>query len=218
MAVGFCLRRLARLLLWSTLAAWSCWAQVIEFESGGLRYQTLTKGGLTIMFAELPSNVREYAILQVAISNGSPIAWNVKPDDFLFDSHTGVPLRPTAPRAVVEEMIDKAGRNDVIKLVSAYEMGLYGMSRMNSTNGYERRRQSALAEVASAKLKAAAAASAIAFVNTKLLPGQSTDGALFYLTGGKPIGPGKLLVNAGGERFEFTTTGTTPSSPDSIVK
>jgi hypothetical protein len=45
---------------------------------------------------------------------------------------------------------------------------------MRSTNGYESRRQQYLAEVASTKIKAAAAASAIALVQTKLAAGQST--------------------------------------------
>src|SRR3954465_3566511 len=47
-------------------------AQVIEFESGGLKYQTLTKSGLTIMVASLPSHVRQLTIVQVAGSNGPP--------------------------------------------------------------------------------------------------------------------------------------------------
>ena len=38
-------------------------AQVIEFESNGLKYQTLTKNGVTIMYANLPSHVREYSVL-----------------------------------------------------------------------------------------------------------------------------------------------------------
>ncbi len=100
-------------------------------------------------------------------------------------------------------MIERGSRVDVIKLVSAYENSLYGLSRFKSTNGYEARRQSALAEVSSTKLKAAAAASAIAFVTTKLAPGQSTDGAIFYPTAGKPLGPGRLVVNTAGEVFEF---------------
>ncbi len=49
-------------------------AQVIEFESNGLKYQTLTKNGLTIMVASLPSHVRQFTILQVAVSNGSPVS------------------------------------------------------------------------------------------------------------------------------------------------
>ena len=88
--------------------------------------------------------------------------------------------------------------------MTAYENALYGLTRFQSnTNGYEERRQSALAEVSSAKLKAAAAASAIAFVPTKLAPGQTTDGAVFYATAGKPLGPGHVVVRAAGEVFEF---------------
>jgi hypothetical protein len=52
-------------------------------------------------------------------------------------------------------------------------------------------------------LKAAAAASAIALVTSKLAPGQSTDGAVFYPNQGKPLGSGRLIVNAAGETFVF---------------
>jgi hypothetical protein len=62
---------------------------------------------------------------------------------------------------------------------------------------------SAMAEVGSTKLKAAAAASAIVLAQTKLMPGQSTDGAVFYPNNGKPLGVGQLVVHAGGEDFVF---------------
>jgi hypothetical protein len=179
-------------------------SQVIEFESRGLKYQTLTKNGLTIMVASLPSHVREYAILQVAISNGSPVAWVVKPEDFTFQRQDGEALQSTPARVVVNSLIAKASRGDVIRLVTTYESGLYGLQKFKSTNGYEARRQAAFAEVSSTKIKAAAAASAIAFVATRLLPGQSTDGAVFWATQGKPLGSGRLTVNAAGEVFEFT--------------
>src|SRR5581483_8757905 len=97
---------------------------------------------------------------------------------------------------VVDSLLDKASRGDVIKLVSAYEAAIYGNTRLRTSNGYEARRRDALAEVSSAKLKAAAAASAIALVNTKLAPGESTDGAVFFPNAGKTLGPGKLFVHA----------------------
>ena len=178
-------------------------AQVIEFESGGLQYQTLTKNGLTVMFAHLPTNVREFSILQLAVSNGSGITHAIKPEDCVFEIKEGTALKAIPARKVVDSLIEKASRNDVIRMVSTYELGLYGLSRFKSTNGYEQRRQSALAEVGSGRLKAAAAASAIAFVSTKLVPGQSTDGAVFFFTAGKPSGPGRLVVRVSGEVFEF---------------
>ncbi len=196
--MGF--RLVSMLLLLSSAAV----PQVIEFESGGLRYQTLTKNGLTVMVAALQAHVREYSILQVAISNGSSISWTVKPADFTFHRPDGVVVQATPAAFVVNSLIEKASRGDVIKLVNAYESGLYGLQRFKSTNGYEQRRQAAFAEVQSTKIKAAAAASAIAFVPTKLMPGQSTDGALFLPTQGKPLGPGHLTVTAAGEVFDFT--------------
>lgn len=185
-------------------------AQVIEFEQNGLRYQTLTKNGLTIMFTHLPTHLKNYEVLQVAISNGGQVAWTVKPDDFLIKRRDGGNLAPMPPRQVVDRMLDRGGRNEVIKLVQTYELGLYGITRLNSNSGYEKRRQQALAEVSSAKLKAAAAASAVVYVAAKLTPGQSTDGALFFLLDGRVSVPGTLVVRAAGEIFEFETTGNIP--------
>src|SRR5579884_353929 len=59
-------RGLARAVL-CLAATCSLFAQIIEFESGGLKYQTLTKSGVTVMVASLPAHVRDYAILQVAV-------------------------------------------------------------------------------------------------------------------------------------------------------
>lgn len=178
-------------------------AQVIEFEQNGLRYKTLTKNGVTVMFAPLPSHVREYSIIQVAVSNGSKVSWIVKPEDFTYRRDDGSVAEAAPALTVVNSLIEKASRHDVIKLVSTYEAGIYGNSRLQSTNGYEVRRRNALAEVSSARLKAAAAASAIALVKTKLAPGDSTDGAVFFPNSGKVLGPGRLIVHAAGEIFEF---------------
>lgn len=191
-------------------AAWCLcplFGQAIEFESNGLRYQTLTRAGLTVMFAPLPTNLKEYEVLQVAISNGSPSARTVKPDDFRFVRSDGTIVAATPARNVVEQFLHRGGRNDVIRLVGTYEVGLYGLSRFQSTNGYEQRRQAALAEVGSSKLKAAAAASAIVLVATKLSAGESTDGALFFATQGRPLGAGRLTAIIGAERYEFEIGG-----------
>jgi len=191
------------LLSLALLAAACAPAQVIEFESGGLRYQTLTKRGVTIMYAHLPTNVRQWAIVQVAISNGSSREWAIQPENVEFRRSDGSIVRADSANFVVKSLIEHAGRNDVIRMVTAYELGLYGMQRFRSTSGYELRRQSALAEVSSARVKAAAAASAIAFVATKLKPGESTDGAVFFPAAGKPLGAGRIVVKAAGEIFEF---------------
>jgi hypothetical protein len=177
--------------------------QVIEFESNGLKYQTLTKNGVTVMFAPMPSHVREFSVIQVAVSNGSPGPYTIRPEDFWFVRDGGFKIQGAPARSVVSILIEKGGRNDVIKLVSTYESALYGVSRIRSTNGYEQRRQAALAEVSSTKLKAAAAASAIALVQTRLAPGQSTDGAVFFPSEGKPLGSGKVVVRTNTDTFEF---------------
>ena len=177
--------------------------QVIEFDSGGLHYQTLTRRGVTVMFAQMPAHVREFTILQVAVSNGSQAPYTIRPEDFRFVRSDGTALQAAPARQVVNMLLEKGSRNDVIHLVSTYESGLYGIQRMLSTNGYEQRRQAALAEVQSTKVKAAAAASAIALVQIKLRPGQSTDGAVFFPNVGKPLTGGRILVNTNTDIFEF---------------
>ena len=179
--------------------------QVIEFESNGLKYQTITKRGVTLMVAQLPGHVREFTILQVAISNGSPGPYTIRPEDFSYKKDDGSELHAWPARDVVQLLREKGGRSDVMKLVSAYETALYGIPHMRVANAYESRRQAALAEVASTKLKAAAAASAIAFVQTKLMPGESTDGAVFFGAEGRAFGPGRLIVRTNTDVFEFQT-------------
>jgi hypothetical protein len=192
-----------RFVLLCALFAGVASAQVIEFESSGLKYKALTHNGVTIMVATLHSHIREYGVLQVAISNGSPISWGVRPEDFRFETADGHVIRASPAKTVIAEMLDKGSRNDVTKLITAYENTLFANAQMHSTNGYEARRQDAMAEVGSVRLKAAAATSAIALITTKLQPGQSTDGAVFYPNAGRPLGAGRLLVNAAGELFEF---------------
>src|SRR6266853_1555285 len=178
-------------------------AQIIDFESGGLKYKAMTRGAVTIMFSVLPTHIRGYAILQVAISNGSPVSWTVKPEDFGFEHADSLKIQALPAKTVVTTLAEKGSRSDVIKLVAAYEASLYGNAQIHSTNGYEVRRQNAFAEIGSVRLKAAAAASAIAMVTTKLAPGQSTDGAVFFPNQGKPFGTGRVMVGAAGEIFVF---------------
>jgi hypothetical protein len=177
-------------------------AQVIEFQSNGLRYQTLTKSGITVMYATLPTRLQEYAIIQVSVSNGSEAAYVIRPEDFTFVRDGAAPVRASAANSVVQMLTQRGSRNDVPKLVSAYEASLYNVPNMRITNGYEERRQAALM-AGSSRLRAAAEASALAFVQTKLGAGQSTDGAVFFRTDGKPLTPGRLVVRTSTDSFEF---------------
>ena len=179
-------------------------AQVIEFESKGLKYQTLTRSSVTVMYAVMPNHLHEYGIIQVAVSNGSQGPYVIKPEDFTFVRSDGVVLRASAARTVVNMLSQKGRASDVINLVTSYENAIYGNSRLKSTNGYEQRRQSALA-MGSTRLKAMAAASALAMVQTKLVPGESTDGAVFFVNDSKPLGPGRLVVRTNTDVFDFTT-------------
>jgi len=178
-------------------------AQAIEYESNGLKYQTLTKSGVTVMFAVLPSHLHEYTTIQVAVSNGSEGPYVIRPEDFTYFRDANAAVR-AVPALTVVAMLQKRGSgSDVIKLVASYEAGVYGNVHLrSSTNGYEQRRLAALS-MGSTKLKAAGMASALALVQTKLASGASTDGAVFFPTEGKPLGPGRLVVRTNTDVFEF---------------
>lgn len=180
-------------------------AQVIEFESGGLQYQTLTREGLTVMIARLPASLRSYSVIQVSIANGTAGEVVVQPEDFFFERRDGRSFQASSANEVVREFIRNPNRDDVIKLVGTYEMSLYGMApRLNSRNGYESRRQSAIAELSFKNLKAAAAASAIAFVKIKLLSADTTDGAVFFASSHGPLQNGSVIVRTVGNlEFRF---------------
>src|SRR5580700_5287535 len=109
----------------------------IPFESNGLKYRVLTRGGMTIMIARLSTRIRDWEIFQVAITNGTPIAWEVKAEDFRFQRETGAPIPALSAHEVVDTMLKKASRTDTTRLVVAYEAALFGNMQMHSTNGYE---------------------------------------------------------------------------------
>ena len=176
--------------------------QVIEFESNGQKYQTLTKSGVTIMYAHMPKDVHEYAVIQVAISNGSSGPYAIRPEDFSYARAEGGDLHAASAQAVVSELMQKAKGSDVIKLMTTYEALVYGNSHFKSTNGYESRREAALA-FGQTKMKAATAAAVLALAATKMTPGESTDGAVFFPNAGKPLEHGRLVVRTNTDTFEF---------------
>lgn len=180
------------------------YGQVIEYEANGLKYQTLSRKGLTIIVTRMPNHVAGFGLFQVSISNGSEIYWTVEPEDFSYVKQD-VSLTAISANQVVEVLLDKGSHSDVIKLVTSYENSLYGIPHMKSTNGYEQRRQGAMTYGINARLKAAATASAIALALTRLAPGQSTDGSIFIpLTHDvKTLAGGRLVFKAYDETFEF---------------
>ncbi|MBV9036296.1 MAG: hypothetical protein JO182_17545 [Acidobacteriaceae bacterium] len=181
----------------------------MEFQSHGLDYEALTRNGITVMFAPLPPHIKDFNIVQVTVTNGSLVSWTVKPSDFSFVRQNGTVLSSVSADEVVESLLEKASRNDVIKLQLLYEDSIYALSNFRSTNGYEQRREAAMAQFVNRSFKAAAAASAITLVPTKLKPGDSTDGAIFFenRTKEKMLGPGRLIAKTCGETFIFEVYG-----------
>jgi hypothetical protein len=187
----------------------------LEFQSKGLDYEALTREGVTVMFAALPPHVKDFNIIQIAVTNGSPVSWTVKPEDFAFIRQDGTVLQSVSADFVVESLLEKASRNDVIKLQNLYENTIYALQNFRSTNGYEQRREAAQAQFVNRGIKAAAAASAITFVPTKLRSGDSTDGAVFFSNRSKEkgLGAGRLVVRTCGQIFLFQLYGELKAHP-----
>ena len=199
-------RRLGRLIA-ASAALWAAvylYGQVIEYEANGLKYQTLSRKGLTLIVTRMPNHVAGFGLFQISISNGSDIYWTVQPEDFSY-VRQDLSISAISAGDVVDVLLDKGSHADVIKLVTSYENSLYGIPHMKSTNGYEQRRQGAMTYGINTKLKAAATASAIALAQTRLAPGQSTDGSIFIpLTHDlKTLSGGRLVFKNYDETFEF---------------
>lgn len=177
-------------------------AQIIEFQSNGLRYQAMTLNGLTLMFAPVDVTVKDYAVMQVSCFNGSGAERILKPTDFVFRSAGGASWRGAPESEVIQQFWKESDFGTVMKLQAAYEKALYGNEHIRPNNGYEARRRAAMASGNKAA-KAAAAAGAISLVTARLGPGDSTDGAVFFPNGGEPLGQGQLTVRVGDDVFVF---------------
>ena len=176
--------------------------QVIEFRSSGMDYQVLTRRGLTVMCAEMPLKTARYALVHVAISNGSKETWQVDTANFAIEYDSGKQVQAVSEQRVIDEFFRTARRSELVKLQAAYEAAVYTSQHIRPNNSYEKRRLSALA-IGPKGLKASAAAAAITFVSGKVHPGESTDGAIFFPVAGRGLGQGRIVAQLDGESFEF---------------
>ncbi len=192
------------LLSATSLVAAAAIAQVIEYESNGEKFQTLTRRGLTVIVTHMPVQIEGYGLIQVSIANGSEIHWTVKPEDFQYVRGSEV-INGLPADTVVDVMLEHASGSDVAKLITSYEKSLYAIPNMRSNNGYEQRRQGAMGFGASVRMRAAAAASAITLAQVRLAQGESTDGAVFMHLPKDPraLTGGHIVFHSEGETFEF---------------
>src|SRR5579863_4397167 len=95
-------RRLGAWIL-ALLAACPCArSQVIEYTSNGMKYQTLTRSGVTVIYTHLPVRIHEYAVVQAAISNGSNAPYVIRPDDFSFVHTDGAVAKAVSARTIID--------------------------------------------------------------------------------------------------------------------
>src|ERR1035437_3217496 len=83
----------------------TAFAQVIEYEANGEKYQTLTRRGLTVIVTRLPVQVAGYGLIQIFIANGSTIHWTVKPEEFEYVRVTET-INALGADAVVNVMLE----------------------------------------------------------------------------------------------------------------
>src|SRR5262249_7894589 len=115
------MNRVVSLVFLALSLAFHARGQVIEFESNGLKYQTLTRSGVTIIFSTLPNQVHSYAVLQVSVSNGAEAPYTIRPEDFVFIRNDGSQIRGEPSKTVVTVLLQKASGHDVVKLMNVYE-------------------------------------------------------------------------------------------------
>ena len=177
----------------------------IEVPYKGLRYSMLSRGGVTVMMAQLDRNILEYSTAQVWVSNGSKGPVRISPQAFLMGLE-GSPeqITGTPDSAVLDDIMKRARAHDVVELVKAYETTLSGFANERSMGYYQRRKQQALASYGGGgKLRAAATASAIILPEKMLRPGETIDGTVFFRTEGKHQRVSTLGARLAGAMFDF---------------
>ena len=135
----------------------------IEFTSHGLEYEALPKRASRDVRVPAATHQR-FQYYSGHRNHGSPVSWTVKPADFSFVRQDGVVLASVSADQVVESMLQKAGRNDVIKLQLLYEDSIMRYRIFARQTDTSSAREAAMAQFVDRGFKAAAAASAITMV------------------------------------------------------
>lgn len=165
-------------------------AQVIDVPYRGLDYLMLSKNGITVMIAPLDLNILHYSAAHVWITNGSTDRIEVEPEQFVARARTLRSPQPAAYRAVhdgnvVSAVLRGANFGDIMALVRAYERNLFGFRNNDAISFYQNRKQVALAEGGSRRMRAAATVSALVLHKTEVPPGEFREGTVFFDTTGR---------------------------------
>src|ERR1035438_3915282 len=100
------MNRLLRAGILALASAYQCAdAQVIEYMSNGMKYQTLTRSGVTVIFTHLADRIHEYTIVQAAIANGSEAPYMIRPEDFSFVRNDGTVVKAVPARTVIDMLM-----------------------------------------------------------------------------------------------------------------
>src|SRR6266478_4816297 len=116
--------------------------QSVEIPYKGLSYSMLSKGGVTVMVAQLNRNILEYSTVQVWISNGSRQSVHVSPQFFELhqEGTSSAMLNGMNDNEVLNDIKQRAKSKDLGELVDAYETTLFGFANEKSMGYYQHRK------------------------------------------------------------------------------
>ncbi len=162
-------------------------AQAIEVPYRGLEYAMLSRDGVTVMIAPLDLTLLHYSAAHVWITNGSRRALPVDPQVFTATTRGAKQPQASEQRGapdglVVREVMERARFGDILAVVRAYERNLYGFQNPQAINYYQERKQMAMAEGGSRKVRAAAMVSALILQKGDIPPGEFREGTVFFPT------------------------------------
>lgn len=161
-----------------------------------------SRDGVTVMIAPLERTILEYSTAQVWISNNSPRALPIAPQGFTATVEGGASFTAAQDTVVLNDIRRHASGRDIEELVQAYESMLLGLPDEKAMGYYEQRKRAAMSS--GGKMRAAIMANVIILPETRLRPGETIDGTLFFRQPGKSRPKvTRFTADLGGRHFEF---------------
>ena len=161
-----------------------------------------SREGVTVMIAPLERTILEYSTAQVWISNNSGRPLPIAPQWFAASLEGGASSAAVQDTVVLSDIRKHASGRDIEELVRAYESLLLGLPDEKAVGYYEQRKRAAMAS--GGKMRAAIMANVIILPETRLRPGETIDGTLFFRAGGKLRAKVTAFsADLGGRHFEF---------------
>lgn len=174
----------------------------IEVPYKGRTFSMASRDGVTVMIAPLERTILDYSTAQVWISNNTARSLPIAPQGFTATVESGATSAAAQDTMVLNDIRRHSSGRDIEELVRAYESMLLGLPDEKAMGYYEQRKRAALSS--GGKQRAAIMANVIILPETRLRPGETIDGTLFFHQPGK-VHPKVIRFTAdlAGRHFEF---------------